>query len=1258
MRRSTLAVLATVSLAALVSVATTSEAVQPPSVILGVLKPVEDWKVGTVKVTGASFCAMVNKFDKGIGLAFARSPEGYGTVAMDVRQNVFTPNNTYEVQLKAAGGVARKVQGKATSARSIVLQVGQDKALYDALNGNGTMQIAMPAVDISFALSKFSNSFKSLVTCANKLNAKSETKSADGSPKMPAAKVADVEQASLAPIDREVQKLNSGAKTQMAANDVPTSLDAQLDAAANAEVKIAQTNIAKLEEQRKEVVTQIDAGRQQAAQIAEQKQQVERKLLASVHTETPAIPPANTGATAKLWDDQQVVAAAKRAEEQAKVQKDVETKNAEIAKLEAAKAEAARQQVAEAAARQQALEQKAAALQQQRDAIAAKQAVADSKPLKATLVAKEAQLASIDVQAAQERSQLAQKLAATQSEFQSKVATLTGERDSLKVQLAAAQAEAAKWQQADAADRAQAQALQAKLAQSDSARQGLEARIAQLESQGKVLAKAAPAFPANNTELTALKAELAALKAKDAAQLAAVEEKLSDKSAQFDALKGQYDALKRQSGTQTAADATLAKQHDALNGQLAQKQAEIDRLQQKLAQIESDRAAEAGRVKVAQADLADQRAVLSGVRKSLVIINDGVEGGLNAPIPLAKNAELERAQAELADLRQKNAALSERLALAAVKPGASPVVASVDAKALAELAELRRKNAELSTQLAAASATPAVQPGPNPELEKAQAALAELKAQNAALTDKLAAAVQPAAGSGKSDAELAELRAQNAQLQQRLATVINSQPAPIPSPLAAAKAQAQEQNRAKLTAAQNEINALRNAKIELEQSLSRAVAAPVPAVTEDPVPPPSSARAMARLQPSSGGDSASLETALAPARASRAWTNGTGGYISTSTPAPRAAEPAAAPDPSFDENRAAAFLDRIMSYHRPAGSAEPPAAPAVAEAEAAPVFGRSVTAEEAEAPVPALLPRRKPQRQVIAAAPAPAATPSYQPAYAPTPAIRDTRMTAMPDDNQFAAPAAAPAPVASAPLWPSEQAAAEPAPVRMTATAPRVASAPVVPLSGGSPVTLEGLLSNSGVDAAFKPASGSDVRQWSSGAVNGMYEQLPAGNFRTQAQNYLARYRQDCPGSLEVNMGQPQTTEAGTFAEANVTCNLETNRYSTSFVFVQDARKFGAILHTGYPEDAAKIRNIGDNIAYALGSSGGLLPLSSARTADASAVQAAPVRRRFNIRDEASAPAYAEPAAIEPAAIEPASGTPSYGGGFSGSDEPETVVVE
>ncbi|MEZ0225477.1 MAG: hypothetical protein ACAH83_13050 [Alphaproteobacteria bacterium] len=1252
MRRSTLAVLATVSLAALVSVATASEAVQPPGVILGVLKPVEDWKVGTVKVSGASFCAMVNKFDSGIGLAFARSPEGYGTVAMDVRQNLFTPNNTYDVQLKASGGVTRKVQGKATSARSIVLQVGQDKALYDALNGNGTMQITLPAADISFSLAKFSNSFKSLVTCSNKLAAKSETKSAGGAPKMPAAKVADVEQASLAPIDKEVQKLNSSAKTQVAANDAPTSLDAQLDAAANAEVKTAQTNIAKLEAQRKEVVTQIDAGRQQAAQIAQQKQVVERKLLASAHTETPPVPPANTGATAKLWDDEQVTAAAKRAEEQASIQQSVDAKNAEIAKVEAAKAEAARKQVAEAAAQQQALAQKAAEIQKQRDALVAKQAVADSKPLKATLVAKEAQLASVDARAAQERSQLTQKLAATQSDFQSKVASLTAERDSLKVQLAAAQAEAAKWQQADAADRAQAQALQAKLAQSDSARQGLQARIAQLEAEGKVLAKAAPAFPANNRELTALRAELEGLKAQDAAKLAAVEEKLSDKSAQFDALKGQYDTLKRQGGTQTAAEATLAKQHEALNGQLAQKQVEIDRLQQKLAQIESDRASEAGRVKQVQADL--------GMRKSLVVINENELPGRGAA-PAVKTAELEKAQAELADLRQKNAALSSQLALAAT--ATVPVAIPSDKKAEAELAALRQKNAELANQLAAASSKPALQPGPNPELEKAEAALAELRTKNAELTDKLAAVVQPAAGPSKADAELADLRSQNAQLQQRLATVVNSQPAPIPSPLASAKAQAQEQNRAKLAAAQAEINALRNAKLELEQSLSSAVASPVPAVTEDVAPPPSSARAMARMQPSSGGDSVSLEAALAPSAPAPApvqassrewWTNGKGGIIKTSraAPAPAAAEANVAPDPSFDENRAAAFLDRIMSYHRPAGSPEPSAPPPAVVASSS-VFGQDVTAEEADAPVPALLPRRKPQRPVVAGAPALA--PAYQPApYQPVPTLRDTRMTTMPED----VPAAAPASVASAPMWDSPAAPA-PAAVRVSASAPRVAAAPVVPLSGGSPVTLEGLLSTSGVDAAFKPATGNDMRQWKSGAVNGMYEQLPAGNFRTQAQNYIERYRQDCPSGLQVNMGQPQTTEAGTFAKANVTCNLETNRYSTSFVFVQDARKFGAILHTGYPEDAAKISNIGDNIAYALGSSGGLLSPSSARTADASAVQAAPARRRFTIRDEApAAPAYVEPAAIEPAAVEPASGMPSYGGDFGSNDEPATVVVE
>lgn len=1347
MRRSHLAVFATVSLTALVSVATTSQAVQTPGIIMGILKPTDSWKVGTVNVTGASFCAMVNKYDNGVGLAFARSPEGYGTVAVDLHQDLLTRDTSYEVQLKVDGGQAHKLEGKATSTRSLVVQIGQEKAIYDALSHNGTMEISMPAADVTFSLAKFSNSFKNLLNCSDKLSQKSASAKNDG-PKMAAVKVQEVEQDSLAPIDREVQKLNKG--EQAAAPEAQNSLDAQLDDAANAEVKQSETNIAKLDQQKQEVTQQIDYGRHEVAQLQDQKQQVERKLIASIRTETPPVPPANTGAVARLWDDQQAQAAAKRMEDQAKadaLKDQVAAHDAQIAKIEYTKTQAANEQVAQSAANQKALEDKTAKLEKQRDDLAAKQAAnTSSKAIRAALVAKEAQLADAAAQRAAERDQLTQKLAATQATFSDQISALQAERDSLKQQLVAARAEAAQWQDADMADRAQTKDLQARLAQADEARHGLEARVAELsDAQQKTIASASSA---QSKELAAAKAELASVKTEDAKKFAELSEQLSDKSAQFDAMKAQFASLKQEGAAKVAAgSAGLAKEHQALADQVAQKQAEIDRLQSKLAQIEADRAAEASKARTAQADLADTRQQLTGMRKSLVVINDNDVPGnsLNDIRPAAGDSdELKKAQAELASLRQKNAELSEQLALEATKPEAVPAT-EAGKQAQAELASLRQKNAELSKQLAdaaqaaqqkspdldkaqgeladlraknaeltsrLASASDAA-PHTTPELAKAQAELADLRAKNAELSsrlasagaqpaksdelveakaeldglraqnadlaaklaakpaaddkeladlrqknaelsDKLAAAAKPGASLDKTQGELADLRAKNAQLEQRLVTIVNSEPQPLPT---AGPVPADSAARQQIMAAAAEIAKLRATKVDLEQQLAlRTMGAtvPSPAAPEMPAAAPApEAQSLAQLKPSSGdtvspivapepaaaAPSAASEDPVAPHTAaanldrSSWWTAANAAAKATRDQVADAADAAPPADPSFDSNRAAAFLDRIMAYHRPAGSpAVSPAKESADVADAAPIFG-AVTHAEASAPVPPAAPRHSAQPHPHVAQPAMAAV-----KHAPALVHVDHGMTEMPDDASLAA---VPAPVpqgrhfniASEPVVSSEPLAAPaavahaetvPAPVirsTIPAELPRLAAAPVARMSGSSPTTLENLLASAGVDAKFKPGDG-NTRQWVSGSVNGMYEQLPAGDFTAQAQSYIERYREDCPGGLTINMGQPQTTSAGTFAEANVSCNMTSNSYNTSFVFVQDAKKFSAILHTGYPEDASKVRSIGDNVAYTLGASGGLMAPSSVRKAEAyippapgRAVDAAPVTHHFNVPD-------------------------------------------
>jgi hypothetical protein len=146
---------------------------------LGLLKPGAQWKVGTVEAGGQSYCAMVNKFDKNVVLAFARSPEGYGSLAMDFRENFFVVGNKYEVTLRPEAGVARHLSARASSARSVVVQMGQDEELFTELSADGDMVINLPTIDAAFALHKFESSYKELVNCAGQIEEKTPMKSAE-----------------------------------------------------------------------------------------------------------------------------------------------------------------------------------------------------------------------------------------------------------------------------------------------------------------------------------------------------------------------------------------------------------------------------------------------------------------------------------------------------------------------------------------------------------------------------------------------------------------------------------------------------------------------------------------------------------------------------------------------------------------------------------------------------------------------------------------------------------------------------------------------------------------------------------------------------------------------------------------------------------------------------------------------------------------------------------------------------------------------
>jgi DNA repair exonuclease SbcCD ATPase subunit len=1163
---------------------------------MGVLKPTDEWKVGTVKAGDTSFCAMVSKYDNGVGLAFARTTDGFGTVAINLGRGLVKAGEQYDARLMVGGASPRLVKAKGTSDHSVVVQLGKDQTLVDSLNGAATLQIVLPAADLSFALQSFPASYKNLVSCTQTLG-----------PKVAAAHVPYVEQS---PIDREVQKLAQSGKPGADA-DGETGLDAQIDAASSGANSVT---------------------------AAGTDQKPERKLLASAHSDLPAVPPSDAGAMARHWDNQQsATEAATKAKAPAVVAQapvlvpitlvppaqsiaspNKAAKAALVAKVDAKSRENAQENTVRAVAQDSG---RVAALESERDTLKQKEAADQQKlaGLEKTLDQRASTIQQLQQQGDGRTAELVKQHRALNDKLDEKTTQVQQLQQQIAAMKTAQQANAASGGAPNAVQKTNTVvetaaniAAAAKSAIGAGVRRSLvivnddAAALAQLKagdrtphtlsvitpsaggdtaSTGEIHSTgggaAAAATTANNAELTKARKEIADLRRRNdelseqvalgssaPAPSSAEKKALDDQRAALDARRAELDkaqaevvelrvknaALSQQLAAAPAISLTAAADRQTLEKQRAEldaRRAELDKSQADAAgwhaktdalteQLAEARQAAAAPLKSAAADrqaLESQRAALDKAQadaagwhaKTDALTQQLAEAHKAAAEPLkaaaAEHAELGRAQAEVAELRARNAELSER-SEAADRAGKDSTAtrAALDAqrgeldRARAELADLRSRNAKLSEQVA--SAEDSVKTAQAGEAA-AQQAGKDASATRAALDSQRAELDARRAELDKAKAEAAALRAKNEELSGKLADV-------------------QTETERRMAQAEDEIKALRAARAENERKIS-AVSAP-PAAMHVYVPSVP-ARGLAQLEPAAGGSAPIIS---APP---------------TAVPAAAVAaeEPAEAPAAStdnagYDNNRAAAFLDKIMAYHHaPGGSAVESADAVYALPEYHPPVGaHNAPAHARMAPVE--MAQNVPVRSYGSYA-------AGKPAAAPVASNGgDGVMSSMPVSD-VSAEALAPAPVHGG------------------------KAAAAAAADGGR---IEKLLASSGVDASFKPDGGAALRQWTTGNLNGMYEQLPAGNFQALAQSYIGRYRQDCPGKLSVNMSQPQKTSTGTLQQANISCGIPSNSYSTSFVFVQEQGKFGAILHTGYPEDANKVRTVGDSIAATLESSGGL----------------------------------------------------------------------
>ncbi|MDD9900556.1 MAG: hypothetical protein OXT65_06220 [Alphaproteobacteria bacterium] len=1007
---------------------------------LGTLRAQDKWQVGTVETGSLSYCAMMNKYDNQAVLAFARNPDGFGSVALDFKDDVFDQGREYNVALKPSAGAVRDLKGRATSGRSIVVQLGDDKNFFNGLAGSGSLDVVLPGVQASFALRQFGSSYSELVRCADTLVVKA-----------PAVKVGDVEQTQVSALDQQMADIADDARENTAKAVVTppvgeqlAQLDAELSQKAATSARQSGEKIAALDQRVKELEQQIATQKQQAitwdaapkvaavpvitvektpevvaavegavaveavivkSDVVEntvadvQQSQTPARTLLATTGGSVAVKSAEATPAAAALDRAEVVTMQNRALLRAGEMKKVEAYRAglvsrqkELDVVAAQRDDKTEEHVAAFNKEDTRLNADIVKLEKERAVIEAKienvqQAASvsetENRKLKASLVSKQAQIAELTQAQAAAEDKLTQKLAETHTGYEARIAELTQERDAYKTQLDAALArntELVQFKDKAVAEAARADEAQARLAVAGEERADLLGRIGALERQNKLMQASLTQKAGAAGETAALQDKIAKMEANHAAAIARLQEELTAKTTEL--------AQAGQGGTEELVAARAAT--SAAQKQLAEKQALITQMEEQLQAVEAARKAEIARAESLQAELADARKQIATLRDQ---VNANVTAAM-APVstvaPVVAAAEQERT---LLSSATSSPATPE--ALAAIEP-------------------------------VAGDATPALTP------DIAPAPVVEVTAEGAAPAPKKKKGflwgLIPR-GYDKEDAQEAPLHKER----------VGHADAQMPPPV--------------FDAGDQTAQTVQDVSVPVTPAVSRA-------------------------------------------------------------PAPR-------PD-----NRAAAFLEKIMAHHR-ADGVTVDVQDDVRIAEMAPIVSAVPVAQptlRADAPVPAAL--------------------SVDDALS----VRDIQPAAGQAEQAIVAPAA------------------------------------IVP----QPVTLEALLDKAEL-ANAQVAETDGVKQWTAGNLSGMHEQLPAtGAFTAQVQRYIDRYRADCGESLQVRIGAEVEVPAGRLAQADISCAMKDNSYVSSFVFLQDAATFQGVLHTALPENARAVEQAGQRVADVLSAAGGL----------------------------------------------------------------------
>lgn len=123
-----------------------------------VFRPNSSWAISKIAANesgGTPYCALARRFSEEVILTIARNAGDESSFAIDFQKDILSKSQNYRVTLQPGVGQSRSFDVRPVSGRAMVIRLGKDYALYDALNRSGRLDVDVSGKSYSFDLADF-----------------------------------------------------------------------------------------------------------------------------------------------------------------------------------------------------------------------------------------------------------------------------------------------------------------------------------------------------------------------------------------------------------------------------------------------------------------------------------------------------------------------------------------------------------------------------------------------------------------------------------------------------------------------------------------------------------------------------------------------------------------------------------------------------------------------------------------------------------------------------------------------------------------------------------------------------------------------------------------------------------------------------------------------------------------------------------------------------------------------------------------------